>query len=65
MEVIPHRERVLLEDIDVFANYLVLSEKAHGQGSIRVIDWKIKKMKHYIQFNEEIYAAKHFRKSGL
>lgn len=56
VEVIPHRERVLLEDIDVFANYLVLSEKAHGQGSIRVIAWKSKD-EHYIQFNEEIYAA--------
>jgi len=55
-EVIAHREHVLLEDIDVFTNFLVLSEKSNAQGTLRVINWKTNE-EHYIAFDEEIYTA--------
>lgn len=55
-EVIPHRENVLLEDIDVFSDFLVLSEKSNAQGSLRVINWTSNE-EHYIEFDEEIYTA--------
>ncbi|MEZ4722031.1 MAG: S9 family peptidase [Flavobacteriales bacterium] len=55
-EVIPHREDVLLEDVDVFTDYLVLSEKSKAQNRIRVINWK-SQQEHYIQFDEEVYSV--------
>jgi oligopeptidase B len=55
-EIIPHRDDVLLEDMDVFTDYLVLSEKEQAQGRIRIINWK-SNADHYIEFDEEIYAA--------
>ena len=38
-EVIPHREEVLLEDMDIFKNYLVLSERYNGLNRIRIMSW--------------------------
>ena len=55
-EVIPHREDVLIEDIDVFSNFLVLSEKSNAQGSLRIINWKSNE-EHYVEFDEEIYSV--------
>lgn len=63
-EVIPHRESVLLEDFEVFQNYLVLQERSDGQVKLRVIDFPewirdtfdLKSTQsHYINFDEEIY----------
>lgn len=56
-EVIPHRETVLLEDVDVFKNFLVLSERKDGLRQIRVIHLKDNKSDHYIQFPEDTYVA--------
>jgi len=55
-EVIPHREEVLLSDIDVFANHLVISERKDGIRQIRVIDQR-NGNEHYIDFGESVYAA--------
>lgn len=55
-EIIPHRSDVLLEDMDVFTDYLVLSEKEQAQGRIRIIHWD-SNADHYIEFDEDIYAA--------
>lgn len=54
-EVIPHREEVLLEDMDIFRDYLVLSERKEGITQLRVRPWQGKE--HYIQFEEEAYLA--------
>jgi protease II len=36
-EVIMHREDVLLEDIDIFKDYLVVSERTNGLNRIRIM----------------------------
>ena len=54
-EVIPHREDVLLEDMDIFQDYLVLSERRAGITQIRIRPNQGEE--HYIQFPEEAYVA--------
>ena len=39
VDVIAHREDVLLEDIDIFKDYLVVSERADGLNKIRIMPW--------------------------
>jgi len=53
-EVIPHREEVFLEDMEVFSRYLVLTEKSNALPKLRVMDTEAKK-EHYIQFDEPAY----------
>ena len=55
-EVIPHREDVLLDDFDIFMDYLVLTEKTNAQSAIRVIAWD-QGTDHYIAFDEEAYTV--------
>jgi oligopeptidase B len=55
-EIIPHRKDVLLEDIEVFKNFLVISERGNAATSIQIIDQKTKKQ-HSIDFGEEAYVA--------
>jgi len=55
-EVIPHREEVLLEDIDIFKNYLVISERDNGLNRIRIISWD-HQQDYYLSFNNETYTA--------
>lgn len=54
-ELIPHREDVLLEDMEIFKNYLVLSERKNGITQLRVRPWA--GGEHYIEFPEEAYVA--------
>lgn len=54
-EVIPHREDVLLEDMDIFKDYLVLSERKEGITQLRVIPNEGEE--HYISFGEDAYMA--------
>ena len=54
-EVIPHRSDVLLEDMDVFKNYIVLSERIKGITTLRIRPWEGEE--HYIDFGEETYLA--------
>ena len=56
VEVIPHREDVLLEGIDIFKNHLVVSERENGLTGIRIIKWA-DNSEHYIQFNDPAYMA--------
>ncbi|WP_020570080.1 S9 family peptidase [Neolewinella persica] len=37
--LIPHRTDVLLEDVDLFKNFLVLSERKNGLNQLRIIDF--------------------------
>lgn len=54
-EVIPHREDVLLEDVDLFNDFLVLSERIEGITQLRVMTWEGEE--HYIDFGEKAFMA--------
>ena len=55
-EVIPHREDVLLEDFDIFANYLALTERKNGLNNIRIIGWTTGE-DYYLEFDEPAWLA--------
>jgi len=56
IDVIPHREDVLLEDIDIFKDYLVVSERADGLNKIRIMPWN-GQGEYYLPFGSETYLA--------
>jgi oligopeptidase B len=56
-EVIPHRLDVLLEGIDIFKDYMVVSERKDGLTKLRIINWNNKTDEHYLDFGEEAYLA--------
>ena len=54
-EVIAHREDVLMEDIEIFKDFLVISERQNG-----LLQLRIRQMageEHYMKFDEEAYTA--------
>ena len=55
-EVIPHRDDVLLEDIDLFKDFIVLGERKNGLTHIRIKSWDGKVDK-YIPFDDPAYVA--------
>ncbi|APG61358.1 oligopeptidase B [Christiangramia salexigens] len=55
-DVIPHRKDYLLEDIDIFKDYLVVSERNNGLNKIRIIRWD-EQADFYIPFDNETYTA--------
>ncbi len=55
-EVIPHRKDVLLEEIEIFRDHLVVSERKNGLTQLRVIQWN-DWSEHYIEFNDPTYSA--------
>lgn len=55
-EVIPHKEETLIEDIDIFDKYLVISERTNGLSHINIINWQTQKS-YYLPFNNETYTA--------
>ncbi|MFD1292474.1 S9 family peptidase [Lutibacter holmesii] len=56
VDVIPHRDDVLLEDISIFKDFLVLEERSNGLNKIRIIRWD-KTEDFYLPFDEETYSA--------
>ena len=56
VEVIPHRKDVLIEDIDIFKNYLVISERDNGLNKIRIKKWD-DSLDYYLPFDNETYSA--------
>lgn len=56
VDVIPHREDTLLEDISIFRDYLVLEERNEGLNKIRIKRWD-GKGDYYLPFDEETYSA--------
>ncbi|MBE7639033.1 prolyl oligopeptidase family serine peptidase [Salegentibacter sp. BLCTC] len=56
VDVIPHREDYLLEDIDIFKKYLVVSERHNGLNKIKVMRWDNSEA-YYIPFDNETYTA--------
>jgi oligopeptidase B len=55
-EVVAHRPSVMLEDINIFKNFFVLSERENGLPKLRLTDFKSGKA-HYLQFPEPVYSA--------
>ena len=55
-EFIPHRRDVLLEDIDIFEAYYVLSERENGLNRIKVVKWD-ESNSYYLPFDSETYTA--------
>ena len=56
VDVIPHREETLLEDMSIFKDYLVLEERTNGLNRIRIKRWDNTK-DYYLPFEEETYSA--------
>ncbi len=55
-EFIPHREDVLLEDIEIFRDYYVLSERDNGLNKLKVSKWDGSES-YYLPFDNETYIA--------
>ncbi|MEN2488506.1 S9 family peptidase [Flavobacterium sp. B11] len=56
VDLIPHREDVLLEDIEIFKNYLVVEERSNGLNHIRIMPWN-EESDYYLPFGSETYNA--------
>lgn len=56
-EVIPHRKDVLLEGIDIFKNFLVISERSNGLTQINIHPWNAPENSYYLPFPNETYTA--------
>jgi len=55
VDLIAHRSDVLLEDIEIFKDFLVISERSNGLDKIRIRPWNGEE--YYLPFNSETYAA--------
>ena len=55
-EVIPHRNDVLLEDVEIFKDFLVLEERSNGLNKIRIRSWD-SEIDYYLPFESETYTA--------
>lgn len=56
-DVIPHRDDVLVEGLDIFKDYFVVKEKSNALDQIRVISWQGDE-DYYIEFQDEVYTAR-------
>ena len=56
IEVLVHRKDVLLESIDIFKDYLVISERSDGLNLIRVKRWD-GNADYYLPFDNETYTC--------
>ena len=56
-DFIPHRPEVLLEDITIFKDYYVLSERTNGLSCIQIVPWDTNTPPHYLPFDNETYTA--------
>lgn len=55
-DVLPHRANVLLEDIEIFKEYLVVNERENGLNKLRIISWDATE-DYYLDFESETYTA--------
>ena len=56
-DLIPHREDVLLEGIDIFKDYLVVSERFNGLSHIKIQPWQNPEQAYYLPFESETFTA--------
>ncbi|PKQ44099.1 S9 family peptidase [Confluentibacter flavum] len=55
-DVIPHRDHVLIEDIEIFKDYLVVNERENGLNNLRIMSWNDQE-DYYLPFDSETYTA--------
>lgn len=55
-DVLPHRADVLLENFEIFRDYLVVHERKNGLPQLRIIRWR-DRSEHYLDFGEPTYSA--------
>ena len=55
-EFIPHREDVLVEDLEIFKDYYVLAERNNGLTRLQITNWDTKET-YAIPFESETYIA--------
>jgi oligopeptidase B len=55
-DLIPHRAETLVEDIEIFKDYLVVGERTNGLNEIRIMPWNGKGA-YYLPFDSETYTA--------
>ncbi|XLS27560.1 S9 family peptidase [Flavobacteriaceae bacterium M23B6Z8] len=55
-DLIPHRKETLLEDVEIFKDFLVLSERTNGLNMLRILRWDGKD-DYYLPFDNETYMA--------
>ena len=55
-EVIPHRASVLLEDIEIFKDYLIVNERENGLNKLRIMSWNGEE-DYFLPFTSETYTA--------
>ena len=55
-DLIAHNQDVLLEGIDIFKHFLVVTERSNGLTKIKIIPWKGKPA-YYLPFESETYTA--------
>lgn len=55
VDLIPHDKDVLLEKIDIFKDYLVISERSNGLSKIKIMPWKGEA--YFLPFEIETYTA--------
>ena len=51
-DVIPHRENVLIEDVDFFSKFIVIAERSNGLLQIRIKSWD-SKQDYYLEFKNQ------------
>ena len=56
VDIIAHREDVLIEDIDIFRDFLVVTERFNGLNTIRIMPWS-GEGEYYLPFESETYTA--------
>lgn len=56
IDVLPHRNDVLLEDVELFRDFMVVAERKNGLLQIRVIRWD-ETEDYYLDFESETYTA--------
>ena len=56
VDLIPHREDVLIEDTEIFKDYLVVEERSNGLTQLRIMPWS-GKGEYYLPFKSDTYAA--------
>lgn len=55
-EVLSHRKEVLIEDIEIFKDFLVINERENGLNKLRIISWNGEE-DYYMPFSSETYTA--------
>lgn len=56
VDLIPHRKDFFVEDVEIFKNYLVISERNNGLNKLRIMSWD-KTKDYYLPFESETYVA--------